>query len=328
VTSIAPTQSIVQAALAAFLAEVLPGVPGQAPAVFVGSIVGTTLTAAALPGKQPAGIQGVIQPNSPLLGFGVVPGTMILSQISGSTGGVGTYKISISQTLSQPVTMSTGVTILSGQQNRTAEPNNPYFAVFTPISFDRLATNLDSSADCKLVGSIAGNVLTADLVDTGSISSGATLFGIGVAYGTTVIQQLTGEPGEAGTYQVSPSQTVSQQTISAGGKIMTQEAEVTVQIDFHSPDTLAGDFAQTVSTALRDEYGVDFFANLPAPLNVVSPFYADNPAQRPFVDAEDQYEWRWSLDAKFQVDQAVSIPLEYADAATVIVKDVSALYPP
>ena len=325
--NISPTQSNCQAALAAFLAAILPGVAGQQPAVFVGTIAGTILTVAALPGKVPAGIQNTIQPNVPLLGLGVAAGTMILSQIGGTTGGVGTYLLSISQTLTQPATMSTGVTIIAGQQNRTAEPANPYFVVFVPINFTRLATNVDGSADSKFIGSISGNVLTVSSIATGSIQPGATIFGTGVAAPTTVVQQLSGTPGGAGTYQVSPSQSAVSATMSAGQKTLTQSAEVTIQLDCHSPDSLAGDFAQIVSTSLRDEYGVDFFANLSPPLNGVVPYYADDPKMVPFQNAENQWEWRFSLDAKFGVDQVVTTPLEYSDSATVVLKDVSALYP-
>ena len=325
--TISPTQSNVQAALTAFLAEVLPGLSG-APAVFIGSIAGTTLTVTGLPGRQPAGIQGTIQLNSPLLGLGVAPGTIILAQLSGVTGGAGIYQISISQTISQPVTMSTGVTIIAGQQNRTAEPNNPYFAVFVPINFERLATNFDGYADCKFTGSIVGNVMTVSDVADGQISPGATVFGTGVSSGTTVIQQLSGATGGAGTYQVSPAQTSGSATLSAGQKMLTQPAECVCQIDFHSPDSLAGDFAQIVSTSIRDSFGVNFFANLPPPFNGVVPFYADSPAMRPFQNAEQQWEWRFSLDAKFEVDQTVSVAQTFADAVTVTLEDVDAVFPP
>ncbi len=324
--AITPTQSNAQAALAAFLGAVLPGTSGLAPAVFVGTISGTTLTVTGLAGRQPAGIQGVIQPNSPLLGLGVAPGTIIGAPISGS-GGIGTYMVSPSQTLSQPVTMSTGVTIIAGQQNRVAEPTNPYFVVFVPIRFTRLATNVDGSADCKFTGSIAGTTMTVIDVTNGIVQPGATVFGTGVSPSTKIIAQLSGNTGGAGTYQISPSQNVIAGTLSAGSKTLTQSAEIVIQLDFHSPDSLAGDFAQEISTALRDEYGVDFFAGLAPPLNGVVPFYADDAKMTPFLSGENQYEWRFSLDAKFQVDQVVVVPAEYSDSATIVLKDVSAFFP-
>ena len=97
---ISPTQSNAQAALTAFLSAVLPGLPGSQPAAFIGSISGTTLTVKPLPNKQPAGIQGTIQNNAPLLGLGVAPGTTIIGQIDVATTGTGTYEIAPSQTVS------------------------------------------------------------------------------------------------------------------------------------------------------------------------------------------------------------------------------------
>lgn len=326
--TISPTQSNVQQALASFLSAILPGLPNQQPAVFPGSITGTTLTVTALAGKSPVGIQGTIQNNAPLLGLGVAPGTTIVQQISGTIGGIGTYQISPSQTVPQ-ATMSTGVTIVTGQQNRVAEPANPFFCVMTPIRFDRLATNLDQSEDCKFTGSIAGTVLSVSGVILGSVVAGATIFGTGALLpGTTILTQLSGSVGGSGTYRVNTPQSLGSQTLSCGQKVLIQEAEVTVQLDFHSPDSTAGDFSQIVSTSLRDEFGVSFFAALPPPLNGVVPFYADDPKMVPFINDQNQYEWRFSVDACFQVNQSVSTPIRYADAASVTLADVDALFPP
>lgn len=313
--AISPTQSNVQQALIAFLGAVLPGLPGQAPAVFVGSITGDVLTVGPLPGKVPVGIQGAVQLNAPLLGLGVAPGTTIAAQLTG-TGGVGTYQVSVPQTVPS-ATMSTGVSAVPGQVNRVPEPVNPFFAVATPIRFDRLSTNADDSADVKLVGSIAGNTLTVSEVAFGQVQAGATLSGTGVVP-NTVVTGMSGTAGGPGTYAVSPSQNAAPQTMSAGSKTMMQDSLVTVQIDFHAPDTTAGDFAQTVSTALRDEYGVSFFAALSAPLSGVVPIHADDPRQAPFINAEAQYEWRWTVDCQLEVQQVVSVPQTYADAIAVV----------
>jgi hypothetical protein len=316
---ISPTQSNAQAALSSFLSQVLPGVAGAQPAVFSGTISGSLLTVSEM-------FTGAISSYAPLLG--AAPGSIILSQASGSSGGIGTYNISVSQIASNSKTMATGVSIIAGQQNRAMEPVNPFFVVMTPIRFDRFATNVDYSDDVKFVGSIASNVLTVTHVDTGVLTPGATVFGANVVAGTTIIYQMTGAPiGGIGTYQVSKSQTILSETLSAGWKTLTQDAQITIQIDFHSSDTTAGDFAQTVSTALRDAYGVDFFASLAIPLNGVVPLYADDPVQRPFVNAENQFEWRWSLDCRLEVIQTIRVPEQYSDSATVTLVDVPAIFP-
>jgi hypothetical protein len=320
-SGISPTQSNALAALRAFLLAVLPG---ATPAVFVGTIVGTVLTVTEV-------LEGAIAVNAPVLGFGVAPGTRVVSQTGGTTGGVGTYAVSPGQTVgSAPtgITMSTGVDVIAGQPNRAPEPANPYFAVMTPPRVGRLATNIDTSADCKFQGSITGAVLTVSDVEIGEIAAGATVFGTGVTAGTTIISQTTGAPGGAGTYAVAPAQTLAATTLSAGQKVLMQEAEFVVQVDFHSPDYTAGDFAQATSTALRDEYGVNFFAALAAPLDGVVPLYADDPIQVGWQNAEEQWESRWVLDVHLQVDQIFSVPAQYSDSVTVDLVDVDAVYPP
>ena len=323
--SISPTQSNILAALSMFLLNVLPGV-GSVPAVFVGSISGTTLTVTALSGIAPAGISGAILAGTPVLG--AAPGTTIVEQLTGTTGGIGTYQVSISQNTPNPVTMATGVSVVAGQPNRVAEPVNPFFVVMTPIRFRRFSTNVDEWKDCRFAAAIAGTTMTVSAVQIGALVPGRPISAPGIAAGTSIVEQLTGTPGEIGTYEVSVSQVLSSETMSAGAKTMIQSAEIVVQLDFHSSDLTSSDFSQTVSTALRDEYGVDFFAALSAPLNGVVPLYADDPAQRPFINAENAWEYRWVLDAKLQVDQIVTVPQKYADAVDVTLADVSVLYPP
>lgn len=110
-------------------------------------------------------------------------------------------------------------------QNRVPEPAGTSFVVLSPLRIARLGTNLDETADCRFTGSIAPAsagftatiapattpgpaVLTASAV-TGTIVLGAALSGTGIALGTTIGAQLSGTPGGAGTYAVTPIQTVS-----------------------------------------------------------------------------------------------------------------------
>jgi hypothetical protein len=321
--TLSPTQSNVQAAVRAFLQAVLPGLPGQDPAVFLGSIAGGVLTVAALPILSTGGIQGTVQPGAPLLGFGVAPGTLILSQLSGATGGVGTYQINTTQTLAS-ATMSTGVTVVAGQPNRTVEPANPYFAVVSEMFGIRLGTNFDDNEDCKFTGSIAGTTMTVTSIfhdSTGNphgvVVPGATLFGVNVAASTQILRQLTGTPGSTGTYQLTVSQTLASQTLSSGLKGMTAPQKIELQVDFHSPDFVSRDFAQTMSVAIRDEYATKFFSNLAAPLSGISPLYADDPKQVPFINAENQYEWRWILEVCLQANEFFQVPQDFADQVLV-----------
>lgn len=224
--------------------------------------------------------------------------------------------------------LPSGVEVIAAQQNRTAEPRSGDFVVMTPIRFRRIDTNIDTSADVRIVASISGAVMTVSHVTIGTIAIGATIFGAGVFAGTKVTRILTGGGGP-GTYQVSPPQNVASEVMSAGAKTFQQNAEVTVQLDFHSAATSdAGDMAQTVSTLFRDIYAVDFFGDLPSPQNNVVPFYADDPRQMPFINENQQYEWRWILEAVMQVNQTVSISEPYADAAVVDLISVDAAYPP
>lgn len=220
-----------------------------------------------------------------------------------------------------------GVDVVSGQPNRVAEPRGTRFVVMSPPQFVRLSTNVDDSADVKFTGSIAGSVLTVTDVAYGTILRGATVFGVGVAAGTTIREPGGTGTGGVGTYPVSVAQTLASRTLSTGAKTLTQSAEVIVQLDFHSADGTSGDMAQAVSTLLRDEYGTGQFADQ-SPNYGVTPLHADDPAQRPFVNENQQVEWRWVLDAHLQANQTVSVPQQYADAVAVDLISVDVEYPP
>lgn len=220
-----------------------------------------------------------------------------------------------------------GTEVILGQINRVPEPLTGQFVVMTPTRFRRIDTNFDFSLDLKMTGSIAGTTMTVTAVDPkspGAVVVGSSVFGVGVKPGTQVTGLISGAGG-TGTYQVAPSQTLAPGTLSAGRKAMVQAAQVTVQLDFHDDgDGSAGaDMAQTASTLLRDEYGVGAME----PSGVV-PLFADDPNQLPFVNDQQQYEWRWVLEAQFQVNQKTTVPQEYADQVNVGLVEVDGRYPP
>lgn len=223
--------------------------------------------------------------------------------------------------------LPSGWKVVTAQSNRVPEPTAPNFVVMSPLRIPRIATNLDSWADVQFAGSIAGTVMTVTSVAFGTVSAGATIFGTGVAADTTVSSQISGLPGGAGTYAVTPSQTVGAETMAAGAQTYEMDSEMVVQLDFHSADLTSSDAAATVATLARDEYAFDFFAALEPPLNSVYPLLADDPIQRPFISGESQYEWRWIVEFRLQINQVVSASAQYATSAKIDVISVEATYP-
>jgi hypothetical protein len=208
-----------------------------------------------------------------------------------------------------------GTAVIEGQDNRVPEPACPNFVVFTPVQRLRLATNIDDYADALFTGSISGTTLTVTQVSDGVMTPGATVFGTGVAAGTTVTAFVSGTGG-IGTYTVSAAQTIPSQPIAAGTMEMTQETDVVFQIDVHSDVVgTSADMAQAIVTAFRDPYAVDFFTALnPA----VTPLYADDPRASPFISGEEQYEQRWIVEAHVQANQKLTgFPQQFASALSV-----------
>jgi len=222
--------------------------------------------------------------------------------------------------------LPTGVEVIEGQDNRVPEPQGTDFVVMTTILRERLETNIDTYADGAFTGSIAGTVMTVTAVQIGAVVVGNVLFGSGVTAGTTITAQTGGAPGGIGTYTVMPSQTVGTETLACGAGIIAQPTKVTVQLDVHSANVQdAADMAQTIATLFRDEYATQFFAVTGTD---VTPLYAGDPKQMPFINAEQQYETRYVVDAVLQANQVVGVPQQFADRLTVDLISVEATYTP
>lgn len=223
------------------------------------------------------------------------------------------------------LTILPGWDVILAQTNRTPPPKNPNYIVLSPLFRPRLSTNVDSYGDVAFTGSISGATLTVSAVAFGQIAAGQTVFGLGIAAGT-VITALGSGTGGAGTYFVNNSQVIDSEPMASGSGTKLQATRVDVQIDFHSA-TLSppADAAQTFTTLFRDAYGVEqFHAVNPA----VTPLYADEPRQMPFINDQSQVETRWIVTATFEVAETVSqIPQQFADQIDIGVIDVEATYP-
>lgn len=215
-----------------------------------------------------------------------------------------------------------GLEVIKAQNNRVAMPTGPNFVTMTPLSRERLATNVDSTQDCAFTGSISGNTLTASSMILGTITIGSTLFGPNVLAGTTVTGNGTGNGG-VGTYTVNQPQTAPTEVMACGTQGMLQATKVTMQLDLYGP--ASSDNAQIVTTAFRDSYAVDQFSSSGYD---VSPLYADDAQQMPLIDAESQYEDRWTIKCQLQCNPIVILPQQYASQLDVAVINVDATYPP
>ncbi len=215
--------------------------------------------------------------------------------------------------------------VIRAQINRVPEPAGSDFIVMTPIAQERLETNETAYADVILVGSISGTTLTATSIMAGSIRIGALLTDtvwptMNVAVGTTVVKQLTGTPGGAGTYQVNNAQNLPSETLYAGVRSDLVATKWTVQLDVHGP--ASGDNVRIVETLFRSEYGVDAISVAGFDM---APLYAESARQIPFINAEQQYEDRWTLDVHLQINPVVGTPQLFADEVVVGTVEVDAI---
>jgi hypothetical protein len=212
--------------------------------------------------------------------------------------------------------------VFLAQINRVPEPAAQDFVMMTPIRRERIETNVDTYVDCVFTASISGVNMTVSAIKFGSITIGNFLFGTNVSAGTTIVSQTSGAPGGDGVYVVSATQTVSSEKMACGVQNLLQPTKFVVQLDVHGPNS--ADNAQTISTLMRDEYAYDAFKALNPN---VSPFYADDPKQIPFLNDQSQIEWRWVLEATLQVNATVTVPQEFADVIEQTLIPADIIYP-
>ena len=88
----------------------------------------------------------------------------------------------------------------------------------------------------SFTGVVAAGVLTASSV-TGTIIVGMTISGTGVTSGTTIVSQITGPSGGAGTYSVVGSTTVASATIT-GVTSNSTNGNLALRANFGDADTI------------------------------------------------------------------------------------------
>lgn len=112
-----------------------------------------------------------------------------------------------------------------------------------------------------------------------------------------------------------------------------QSTRLTLQLDFHGPNS--GNALQIFTTLFRSDYACDFYAQDLVDTETgttsildVTPLDHSDPRQMPFINAEGQYEERWSIDAELQVNPVVTTQTQSAIAVTVGIIEIDATYKP
>lgn len=109
---------------------------------------------------------------------------------------------------------------------------------------------------------------------------------------------------------------------SGGTQTAALITEVTVQVDVHGPNS--ADNIQIITTMFRDQYAVDA---LSASGFAVAPLYAGDARQTPFMNSEQQYEFRWTVDLALQTTPVVTVQQDFADAVNVTLAPVEVVAP-
>lgn len=238
------------------------------------------------------------------------------------------------------------IEVIQGQVNRVAEPATPDFVVMMPMFQRTLEFVSDYFEDCSFIASVApgASILTVTEILIGTIVVGNNLLGLGVPSGLYVSGSLTGSGG-VGTYQLSGTLSggLPQGKYATGVFFALAPTEWTIQLDVHGPNSANN--AVIITTLWRDNYAVEQFAQFQAappgwnqlppgggntlvfPFNAMAPLWVEDARQAPFINAEEQYENRWVIDAKLQTNQVVTVSQQFADTVDVGLLNVDVTFP-
>ena len=142
-------------------------------------------------------------------------GTMTLAQLQALTA------LSLTVTVGGVVVTAASITLATiGSFSLAAAAMTTALAHYDAVSA-ATSTIAAGAATNSTAASITGNVMTVAATITGAFVVGGVLSGTGVTAGTTILEQLTGTAGGAGTYRVSAIQTVATTTITQTYGLMT-----------------------------------------------------------------------------------------------------------
>ena len=109
----------------------------------------------------------------------------------------------------------------------------------------------------------------------------------------------------------------------AGTQNIKRSTQINIQLDCY--DVSAAENATIISTLLRSEYACNSFA---ASGFDIQPLYAEDPKQMPIVNAESQWQERWTFAAVLQFNPVIAVPQDFATTLNANLVNVEATYKP
>lgn len=94
-----------------------------------------------------------------------------------------------------------------------------------------------------------------------------------------------------------------------------------VQLDFYGPS--AQQNSMMAGNLVRTDYACRYFEDNGYSL---APLYADEPRNTAMINAEKQYQSRWTLQASFQFNPTITTPLDFAAELKVELVEVDTTY--
>lgn len=231
-----PTSASVTAQL---YANLVTGATLAANSITAGSIAGTTLTVASIGAGTVLAAGQTLSGGNSTVGY-VTPNTTIVAQLSGTAGGVGTYQVSISQSVASTAigvsgggmtvtSMGTG-TVAMGQ-TATAAGNLAAGTVVTGVGTGNGTNNgtyalsaAPSSAGSAIAVTMSGGTLAVTAVASGVLNINDTITGGTIAAGTYLQSFVAGSGtlGGVGNYLVNTSTTSASGTVTVAAGTATK----------------------------------------------------------------------------------------------------------
>lgn len=106
-----------------------------------------------------------------------------------------------------------------------------------------------------------------------------------------------------------------------GSENAQRSTQWNVQLDFYGPS--AADHAAIIAALIRTPYACDQLAG-----SGMQPLYAGDAKQTAMVNAEQQYENRWTVDFVAQFNPVVQTPMDFAAQLAIGLADVDVTFPP